>query len=184
MTFYTDRNNVQPMFFGIAIVVVIILCLCWTVVALQGIGPRQFAISDSVINSIVSFSASRVSSVVFFKISSSIDSTFFAVSITFLTDTAFLALSITFLNGLAFLGLTIKFLAGFTSMVKSIFSTTIFMKFRDRFNLFAFVTSFCYDCFRHSRFSLNVKRFMLEPVEGYAPSVGSLYFKERKKNVK
>lgn len=54
MAFYTNRNNVKPMFTFIALVMVIFFGRFGAIMALQRIWTRQFADFYSIINSISS----------------------------------------------------------------------------------------------------------------------------------
>ena len=85
---------------------------------------------------------------------------FIALTVSFLFLLVFCGLFIPFLTLFAFFGLIILLLAVFTIRPQTIIPRTVFVKFRNWKNLFAFRTSFCYDCFRHFRFLY--KRFCLE----------------------
>lgn len=60
MTFSANRNNIKPMFFFVAVPVMILLGVCGAVMALESISSRQFAIFNSVIYSFSCFTAFRM----------------------------------------------------------------------------------------------------------------------------
>ena len=199
MTFFADRNNIKPMFRGIALVVVIYLCLCGAIMTLQGINWRQFASLNGVFYSILcltSFGMANLKAKCFFSINNftlftlTISLlrcfTFLALSIAFLISSAFLTLLMTFVCssaffsliiaspcGFAFFALVILFATNFTIRPIAVFCSTVFIKFRQRFDFFAFGTSFRYDFGSHNR--LLYRRLRLEPVAVYTTAVGSLY---------
>ncbi len=156
MTFNTNRNYIKPMFRGIAQVVMILLCLLGTIRALQGISTRQFTDSNSVIYSSFSFLAFGTSNTETFNC--------FAMS-----SFSFLALMIAFIGCFAFLSFLIfylmRYLARLTIMLKSIFLTSVFVKFRNLFILLTFRTSFRYDFSSHNQLLISWLR--LEPVAAY-----------------
>ncbi len=139
MTLYTDRNNVKPMFRKITPVVVF-LCLLGAVLAYQGINWRQFASSDSIGYSALCLSAYWMPSFVTANIAKTSNFTLFTVLVTFLTGLTFFT-SFVLLVGFSF--------AYFAAMMKPIFATFVFMKFRDRVGLLAFRAVFSYDWFSH-----------------------------------
>ncbi len=198
MTFNTDRYNVKPMPWGIAMPMVIILSLCGAVMALQAIGSGQFASSNGLPNSFAGTNFVRMTLYVaslccfaffcfgvFAGLNSSSYSTKLALRITPFCNLAFFALFIAFQYNFAFVCLVIVFLgfgeAYFAIVAKPILSTTVFVKFRDRLSFFAMGTSFCYDLLRHG-FFLS-KKSCLEPVAALT-AVGSFYYIGNKVGVK
>lgn len=191
MTRNANSDNIEPKLREIA-PMMIFLCLGGAVMALQGISFWQFAIPDSVSNSIVSFLAFRVSGVEFFTIISLIDYTFFASSITFYSGLAFIALKITFISGFALFALLITFyvifaffassvfrvifsLADFTIARMPLFPRTVFVKICNWFDSLASGTSFGYNWFGHG-FSPLQKSSCLEPFIRPVRMCGSLYY--------
>lgn len=218
MTFFTNRNNIKPMFWFIALVVMILFSL-FTTQALQGIGARQFANCNSIIYGIccpsVNFTLlaspiTLLSNIIFsaFSVFFFPNFTFFALLISSLSSPAFSSFSITnsglMINNFTFFTLvitkgglsmhcfttfclTIFFdilqKANFAIAFVCVFFALVFVKFRQRLDLFAFGTSFRYDLLRHNQ--LHNSWLCLEPVAGYASAVGSPYYirtlKKRKK---
>lgn len=191
MTRNANRNHIEPKLRGIAVVMMILFCLCRAVMALQGIRPGQSAISDSIIHSIYCPQMFRMANVKFIQIINSSFSTLFAFVVAFYYNLAFLALGIAFLNGFVRFALTVTFfgglaffafsitffrsaLADFAISLMTIFGFRMFVELRDWFDFFASAASFRYDLLRHFRFSN--KRLCLEPVAGHTPAVGSLYY--------
>ena len=186
MTSRTNRNDIQQMFWAISFVMMVLFRLRTAVFTLQGIRTRQFAEFDGISNNILCFLQFRMNK----KINFSCFLTSFALIIMFLYNFTFCTQSITFLFFLAFFALEVTFLCRFEFLrilsspltffhtkfalvMMSIFPYLIFMKFRDRFNLFASATSFSYDSLRHG--FLLIRKSCLGPVAGQAPAVGSLY---------
>lgn len=164
MTFLTYRYNIKPMLLGIAFVMMILFCLCGAVMALQRIGAGQSSGFDGMVYLVRWFIPFGMLDAKTFLDNSSGGFAFFALGISLIYIFPFFALSI---NPLIYV------LAYSAIASKAIFCRAIFVKFRKRFNLFAFPTSFCYDLLRHNRF-LN-KRLCLEPVARYALAVGLFY---------
>ena len=161
MAISTNRNNIKPMFWFITVPVMVLLCLCGTVMALQGIRTGQFADSDSLICAPSCFYVFGMPNTIMFVAD-------------FPCDFAFFALCVGFLIGFALLSLSIRISARFTTTLETTFSIFAFVKFRKWFDFFAFGTSFGYNWFSHSLFLY--KRLRLEPVVGHLPIAGSLYY--------
>lgn len=177
MTINTNRNNIKPMFRFITFVVMIMLSGLRTENAEQKSWRNQFACINCMIYSFSRF--------VFFRM-------FFACKL--LIEFAFFTLIIficpSFFCKFTFFRLRIPFMRQFSRFCFAIFSLfnrltgfaiilitccSVFVKFRNRFEVLAFRTTFCLNCLRHDLFLLK-KGYCLEPVTGYAPVVGSLYF--------
>lgn len=177
MTFSTSRHNIKPVFFGISFPVVVLLCLLGAIIALEGIGSGQFAISDSVAYSLVRLNQLRMNNFISFRTISGSDFIFLCLLIFLkcfeISCFTFLTLSITFLECFISFALIVFFLAGFTIMLKSF--SFMFVKLRNWFDLLAFITIFCLNCLRHNR--LLYRRLMLEPVAVHTIAVGSFYYK-------
>lgn len=168
MTPSTNRYNIELVFRHIAFVMMIYLGWMFSILTLQSIGAGNFTSSNSPIYSTYSFSPFRVSNEVafiFFLVSSF---TFWCFLI-FLNS--FETSSFAFFSFVIFY--RIQFLAGFAVALKSF--SFAFVKFRSWFELLAFRTAFRYSLLKHY-FLLN-RKFCLEPVAGYAPAIGSSYYK-------
>lgn len=171
MTLTTNRNNIKPMFWFIA-GMMILLCLFWAVPTLQRVRSRQFTSYDCITNCIFSFNSFGMSNI---KTPSS-GFAFFALSITFLIillrEYKFFALLILPPCNLKFFCLRIYFPTRSTPTTISVFCTAIPVKCRKRLDLLAMTTSFNYDYFRH--YFLLYRKFCLESVAAHT-AVGSLY---------
>lgn len=202
MTRTTNRNNIKPMLWLIAFVVVVLLCWFRAIMTKLSIRARQFSCFNCVIYG--TFGLHKVwifGMITFFSCQVNLFS-FFSLTIMFLIvfhisfplfgfsifptsfaigSFAFFGLLILLLVGLAFSCFLIFTVhnqqANLAIYLNSIFATTGFMKFRNWLDFLAFAASFCYELLRHG-FSPCKKSSCLEPVAGYAPAVGSLYCKQ------
>ncbi len=113
MAFFTSRYNVKPVVRGIAFVVMVILCLCGAVMALQGIGLGEYTKLNSMGYSRFSFN--------FFGMSNMV-----SLCVPNMSCSAFFALVISFLSSLAILLLTVSFPA-ITSGYSTLFALTILL---------------------------------------------------------
>ena len=156
MTFFTNGQNIKIMLWKIA-PMVIFFCLFGAVMALQSIGTGQFTVLNSIANDASCFISVGMSSL------KALESNF-----------AFFCLAMTLISSFAFLGSGISSLAGFAVYLKTIFCTSILVKFRDRFDLLAFGAAFCFNWFSHSLFPY--KRFRLEPNTRPVLVSGSSYY--------
>ncbi len=172
----TNRNNVKPMFTGIAFMMMVFYRLL-TTKTLKDVRWRKSPRYHSVTNSCSGFTIFWILFMAVFLGSSA----FTALSIMFPCSFAFIAFFILFSSNLPFFALVISFVVSFhiytcaflALCLKSIRTAPVFTKFRNRFNFLASATSFCYSCLRHGFFS--VKKLCLEPVVGYTPIVGSFH---------
>jgi len=198
MTFETHRNNVKPMLRFVAFVVVVFLC--WIAAGtLQRIWSRQFANTNGVINSGLSFNSFGMVKVILFysslvSLATFVSSTmvflgevvsrftFFSLPIAFGNYYMFGALVVPFLTSLTFLTLIILFATDFTLSSMAILLGTVFVKLRKRFDFFAFGAAFGYDYFSHFRFLS--KREWLEPNSPPIGLSGSLYCTVQNKQIK
>lgn len=196
----TNRQNIKPVFWGIAPVVVL-PCLCGAIMALQGIDLGQLANLDGFFYSFACFYSFGVAGVVtiycfgmggftfgsFSVFSICVANNFFTVFslsilfiILFLINFVFFALPRMFLYCFAFGCFSIihinSVFARFTAILKPIFTFASFVKFRKRLRILAFRTLFCYDLFRHG-FSLT-KKLCLESLRGQS-LCDSFYYNER-----
>ena len=161
MAFYTDRNDVKPMLFGIAIVVMVLLCRMVSIMAFQNISPRQCSNFDSAIYSVMSFKLIRMAGIKTPLCGPVICFTHFGLSINPLFAVT----------------------AYFTIVAKPIFSVLVFVEFRKWFELFARRTSFRYSCLRHG-FSPIQKSLCLEPFALPIRVCGSFYYDQNMRIVK
>jgi len=198
MTFCAERNNIEPMFRCVAFPVMVMFCLVATG-TFQAIGSRQLTTPDGIFYSPTSFNPFWVILGIFVAI----HLPFFALIIAFSCKQGFYASRITGCCILIFFGCSMSFLCSFAHIafpiklpnsfaffclhtifygllgtvlairLKSVFGSSILTKLRERFNFFAFGTSFRYDLLSH--FRLLVRRFWLEPVAVHTTAVGSLY---------
>lgn len=180
MTQYTKWYHIEPMFTVISLMMMILFCWFSAYIAIEQCWSRQFASLNSDIDCTFSSTALWI---------------FLAVSFvsSFIGNSAFFCL-VLFQSGAPRGGPTSKsrfistgyyftFWSAAKSLVLSIMTnltrtgevSTIEVKFRQGFDLIAFVTKFCYCGFRHG-FFLN-KKSCLEPTVGYVPTLGSLYYK-------
>lgn len=177
---------------------VIVLCLCRAVMALQRVWMRQFAFSNSVIQNSTSSILFRVLLSESVRILHIIFFAFFTLGVAFccflFRDFALFTLYITSLCCFAFFCLLvfapstptyffafigsaifslIIYSTHFATMRVAVFFGSVFTKFRNRFDLFASSTLLCYDLLRHNRFSC--KRLCSEPSIEPISMSGSLY---------
>ncbi len=170
MTRNADRNNIKPVLFSIAFVMVVLFCLFGTIMAKQSIRAGQFAEFKGIFYSIVCFLFLGVLEI----ISLSCVFAFICLGMTFFSSPTFIAICITLFCSLAFFAslilLYIEFYTGLALRLKTIFISTLFVKFRKRFGLLALPAPSGYDCIRHNCFSS--KQFCLEPIvpakQGYS----------------
>jgi len=180
MTFSTNRNDIESMLRRIAMPMMILFCLCGTVMALQGIWTAKFTRFYSVIYSVYCFTAFRMNFMVIFIATILVDLSFLTFPVTFTASPLFLCLVITkispLMNSFAFFCFTIFFAflqeADSAIIPISIVAVCTFVKFRDWFCFFAGSASFKYDGFRH--FCFSYKQRCSEPATSHALAAGSL----------
>ena len=187
MTQDTSWNNIKPMLGFVSVPMMILLGGLRAVMAEQKFGRNQFASIDSINYSSSGFNLIWMTSIVTF-LSCFVFWCFSTFFICFaISSFALLGLFIMFLiifirrfalfclttflscfakSRFAFFGFLIFTPARFTIDLKPVFTSSVFIKFRQLFELLALRTSFCLNCLRHSRFSLNSERLCLEPVAG------------------
>ncbi len=206
MTFYTNRNNIEPMFFGVTFPVMIFFGWVGTIMALQSIRMGQFAYANSVINSISSvdfrlvfLTVSAFALYAFFSLEISCIAkivnyfTLFRLAVFLVSFFTFIALFIfSVATGMylsAFFGLLelflVRFVAVFTKALKSIFCLSVFVVLRNWFNLLAMRATLCLNCLRHNQFLTNW--LCLGPVSRPILVSGSFYYNKttgRKSNEK
>lgn len=166
MTFSTYRYNIKPVLKGIAFVVVILLCWMFATVALESIGARQIADLNSIIYGKSGFYS-------FWMIGSVMFICCFALICFMIFLNCFAKHNFTpFCFGIFF---TFLRMARFAHIFISILVAWGFVKFIDLFSLFANSANFRYDYLRH--YFLLDRKFCLESIAGYAPAVGSSYYR-------
>lgn len=181
MTYMTDRNHVKPMFWGVALVVVILLCLLATRTP-QSIWTGQFTTSDSIIKILPCLILFRIlKAVTFITLFFIIFSLFgFSPILHIFTEIRFTLCRLTMFSlafaskFFAFFILFIFFSADFTSAFITTFCRIVFMKFRNWLDLLATATGFGYDLFSHNQLLYSWLR--LEPVSRPILVSGSFYF--------
>lgn len=201
VTFDTKRNNVKPMCFIIAVVMVVSSCLL-AAIALASRNPWEIPGSDSFVDCIMRFILIRISSSIFFPLAVGVGFAFFCFRVAIieflapwsifvpmipcpLFDFVFLCSLISFPSFAEILlsslrtcvpsdGLIVAF---FAVVIVSILCRFVLVEFRQGFRLLASAALFGYDGLRHVRFSLNSERMCLEPVTART-AIGSLYCSE------
>jgi len=182
MTRHTNRNNIKPMLFGIAGVVILFSWLL-AVMTRQSIRTNQSVIPNSVPYSVTCLSFFGILKPIAFFQSGFNNFTFFGLSPAFVIIFYFLKMTesvslclfamcfFTFFSLSMFLEILV--LAILAEILIAVFHSKVFIKLRKWLNLFACGTLFCYDCFIHSLFPC--KRLRSEPVSGYIPVSGLFY---------
>jgi len=103
MAFYTDRNNVEPMFWSVTLMMMIFFCLVITVMALQGVWSDQFSACYGIMHDISGFVLFWVAKIISFTA----NLTFFAFLLVFFYNFTFFALRITSAGCLTFIALAV-----------------------------------------------------------------------------
>ena len=159
MTLYTNRNNIKPMLRFISVVMVVFICL-FTTGTLQRIRSWQSTIDNCLLYHTISFSSLWITYIIQFI------ATLF-VYFSFFTFVIFRRYSIG--NRFTMFSLPIFahafIIANFTNIVITIFSSVVFVKVRQRFDLLAFRAFSGYVWVRHG--FLLIRKSCLEPVAGY-----------------
>jgi len=191
MTFYANRDHIEPMFRGIAFVMMVLFCLCRAVMARQRIRPGQLAFSDGLLHDIFCLNSFGMTNFILFYSSGlgfsafialgvtfSRSLTLFALVIAFFCGLAIFAFVVAFYFGLAFFALKITFLPSPALFALSITSFTSFIFFcLSRFGLIANSTSLGYDLLSHNRFFY--KRLRLGPIARHSCGRLDLLYKSR-----
>ncbi len=156
MTSSTHRNNIKPMFFFVAFMVMILLGGIGTVIAQLSIGTWQFTSFNGYHYGSFGFNIIRIAN---------IETILFSA----ISGFAFIALLIALSGSFALFTLLIitvyNFPASLATHLEPIFSVPVFVKFRNQKCLFASGTLFGYDLSSH--FCLLVRRLWSEPVAAY-----------------
>lgn len=193
MAFNTHRDNIEPMFWCIAFVMVVFLC-SFSTFAFESIWTRQVSTSDSNHYGSFSFSSLRIPfypflsggfafygllippeaylarirlEVLFYPSLAVVGLAVFPLRLVFISFSSF-ALGIFTaafaMNFFAHFGLLVKFLANRTRGLPSISCPSILPKFRKWFNFLASAALLRYGSFRHNQFPKNWLCF--EPPQG------------------
>ncbi len=167
MTFNTQWDYIELVFFVITGYMVVMLCLHFTITANQRTHLWKPVCFNGICDCIKSYCKSRMFS---FYILYAFGHAFFVticlailfmIRHTFYRPVIFLR---SFSSGkFSFLALGITYTTYFTLASMSIFPIFIFRKFIKMSNLFAFRALFCYDWFRHGFFL--TKKLCLEPLQ-------------------
>ncbi len=164
MTFSTSRQNIQPMRWFVALVMMILFGLYGAVMAFKTRCFLNLAITNSMFYSLSCF--------VLFGMSNGIAQYSFEVSnFVFLSLAIYLSCSFTLFCLVIFID---PFQAAYFAIrTMSIFSFIVFVKLRKLFDLLAFRTKFCLNYLSHGLFLY--KRLRLEPLAEPISVGGSLY---------
>lgn len=180
MTTFAYRLNIQPMFFGIAQMMVILLCLIPTIAAMITRCKRNNPLSYGFINSIFRFRFVKITPIISFGIFFYFINVFLFVFFYTFANDFFTPLCFSINSSMDSIFLLFNFfsaiicIALFTRSLMSVCSVFVFIKFGKWFDLLASGTSFCYDSVRHFRTFL---RDCLKPLSGYNPHVACLLYK-------
>ena len=179
MTSSTNRNYIVPMFWLITKVVMIIYC--WFFQAFytgKSFWRRHFSIKYSSKDYVLGFYFFKIIGTIFSCVSACYQSVFFCLTktfkISFYSHYTFFALSTTLMYFSTFWTFPKKTLTQFALTLWPIITLWSFVKLRDGFNFLAFRTSFCFNWFRHGL--IPYIKSCLEPVSGYIPVSGLLYY--------
>ncbi len=169
MTRNTNRNNIKPMLFSMAVPMMVFFSLVGAIMAFKLCWFGQISFYNFVIYCTSCFSALWITNVIQSRL----------LLIVCFTPIGFVILlagfnyvSTTYFGRIIILTRDIR--AFFAIVSTSVFSTFIFVKFRQWFDLLAFDTFSYYDLLGHNR--LLIRRLWLEPVSGDIPVSGSLYY--------
>lgn len=178
MTFSADRDNIKPMFFSIAFVVMVVMSLISTSTT-QGFNTRQNTVSNGCKYLVACFCPFWVILFVVFSCSLS----FLALSVPFLKSFIFLCFAVTTHSFAMNLFASFRFsvfltplsITYFTLVVVAITISRGFVKLKDWFILLASTAGFCYGCLRHG--FLLTRKSCLGPVTAHTV-VGSCYYSQ------
>ncbi len=177
MTRNTDSNNIKPMFFGIAFIVMVMFCLIATQ-ACQSFGTRQFLKPNSFIQSLTGGNSLGVPKFITERIPKVSNFAFFGLLIAFLAGFTLITLSVSLMGSFVFLCLAILLLteavAIFAPVPITIIRAIIFVKFRDGFNLIASRACFCSTWFSHLVLPFS-KNYLVRAGQGLQSLLGSFH---------
>ncbi len=168
MTFNAHGNHIEPVFWLVAFIVMVFLCLLATLTK-KAVRARHFATRNSVINTTTCCKFLFIS-----LVSCSLPLFAFGSAPAFMVAyTVCFGLPIGFcIFPHIFFVVWPCFSARFTTVVKTVGITAIFVKLRNVFYFFAVAASFCYNWFRHGFFLF--KKLCLRAVQTQY-LFGSLY---------
>lgn len=125
----------------VALVMMILLCLCGAVMALQGINSGQFTNGNSIVHSSMSVSYFWMTTIIAFYTSGESNFTFWTLPIFLYCCFALFCLVI----------YAVSFqVADFAIRSIAVSFVKVFVKLRKLFEVLAFRASFCLNCFSHS----------------------------------
>ena len=170
MAFFTNRDYIKPVFFCVAVPVVVFNRFIRTIVACSGFGAWHFAYSNSIAYGATSFYSLRELLSIFSAFLSVFNFYWAFALVCFFGSMAMSAVAVFYI---CFFRRFFTFFCSYPLFVilrnthfalslASIFFSATFVKFRKWLKLLALVTFLKYDLLRHNRFSS--KRFCLEPV--------------------
>lgn len=169
MTFKAERHNVKPMLRGVALVVMVFLCLCWTGTAFQGLNTRQCAIPDSVYHFVMSLGSFWVVGIILSTCFSGVFLPFFGLVI------ALHGVKIYFST---LIGVVVSHYsihrASLTFISPTKFPAFVFMELRKWFSLLAGIADSCYDLLRHNL--LQYSKLLFRAGCRLRPAVGLSYY--------
>ena len=163
MTFFTYRNYIKPMFRGIAFVVMVLLSRFFAFAAQQKKSTWKHSVTNCMVDSNTSLNSVRI----FFSDSHHHRFAFFAFYIFFMALVQyFFAFFACFVAIFVLCALwasqpvsRMNSMTNLTITLMAAFVASFFVKITGWFDLIAFGTNKCYDCFRH--FLFLSKRFCL-----------------------
>lgn len=168
MTFYTNRNDVKPMFGVITQMMMIFMRSCRAIIALKQSRFNQFTSPDFMIYFTIGFYAFWITHTIDF-IASFLRILAFFTCIIFATY--FIANIFTMFSSTVFLESFV--FTYFANIPVAVFTVFVFVKFRELLNLFARSTFSSYSLFKH--LLLLIRSKCLGPVAAHT-AVGSLYY--------
>ncbi len=172
MTFYTDRNNIEPVLWCIAFMVMVVVGLA-AAGTYHAFDRGEFSTINGIANSIFGLGFLWKFSLVSLVSGSIRYHAFLALMISFLCFSALLACFVSASCRFVFGSLVKCLHARLAISPKPISVVSIFMKITNGPKLLASRTSFCYTLLRHG-FSL-IKKLCLEPLQTQY-LCGSLYY--------
>ncbi len=175
ITSSTNRNDIKPMFTVVTVPMMILCGLLTAISTLEVFGFWQPTSFESIFNS-----AMRPEFHTVLPISFALLFAFIALSVSPIPfcNSGFILLAVQLSFYFIPVGLLIfcasKIMTSFAISCKSVFLTSVFVKFRRGFDLLAFRAAFQYDCLRHI---LTSFKSMFKAVCGLRPADGLFYYR-------
>ena len=166
MAYLTYRQNIKPMLFSVAFMMVIFLCLFRAIITFKRRCFLNLAITNSMFYSL--------SCLVLFGVSSGISGYSFSMS-SFVFFSLAILLSCSFALFCLMIFTDSFQIAYFAISSISTFIFIVFVKLRKLFNLIALRATFCYDCFIHNVLSLQ-KNVLVRADRALIALYGSFYY--------